>query len=1129
MKKLFVLLMVLLMCLSAGSALAADSACARVSIEIIQELTLERVAFDAKLVIHNNLPDKDLENIRVDVTIQDAAGNIKSDLFFLRTSSLDNIDGVAGDGTVTRNTTAEAHWLIIPSPGAGGESVDGVAYFVGATLTYSINGEQTILPINPDKITVKPSPQLYLDYFMPYAVLGDNPFTTQTEAPIPFPLAVRVLNDGFGPANKLKIDSAQPKIVDNQQGLLVNFKLLGAAVNDSAISPSLTVDMGNVASKSAATGYWEMISTLSGRFIEFKASFTHASELGGELTSLIKETNAHYLTRRIKVNLPGRDNRLDFLADTDKDSEHLPDAIFESEIPSGGVDRNDARAAVTVVVPTSLPTRPTPEEPQVQTTLGITAHSGGWIYTKMADPSQGLLKLEKVVRADGVALDSHNFWVEEGLDQNYKPTFTLQFVDYRANVAAPGRYNLLFTQPDEDVTPPTSTLVFDGLVVAGETTYLTPETRIVLTARDNEGGSGVDQMFRKVGDDPAFVAALPFNLSSGEYTLDYYSVDRAGNVEPTKSQTLVVDDAAPTLSAALTVTPATFAPQAPAGVSSAQTVTFAFIATDNVPELPVTLEISANGSVVRTLTGKAASGSPYSLVWDGLDKDGQTVAAGSYIATLTVTDGLGHPLGSEVTVMVAEWFAGTPVDPWPGARQMNPAISGTQVVWQDDRDGHFSIYHKDLAGTAPSFRLSSAGADQERPAIDGNLIVWQDQRNGDFDVYAHELASGQTFVVYAEAGDQTHPVVAGDWVAWQDNRSGNWDIWAKNLVSAQLIQITTHDRDQIRPVLDGTLVVWEDYRHGLGEIYQYDLVSGVETRLTFDSANQFLPVISGGVVVWTDQRDGVQEIYRQTGANAQRLTYGNGERSQASLREGLLVYTDFSEGNDDPNLAFLDLASGSGSSLSSHPARQEEPAVGAGIVVWQDDRDSTWQLYQAALETSTLPVTVALKPGFNFAAAGQLLVDSYGSAANLVGAAGLNLEKAMSYSAPHDQFFAVDGASGGDFALVPGAGLVLYAATEGTLPVAASGETAVYSLLAGTNHIGLLSVPYGYRAFDLLRSVGLTKIVSVRRFDNSTGLWQSAAVRDNGGTPELVGSNFSIKPGDGLVVTMNIRVDGWQP
>ena len=144
---------------------------------------------------------------------------------------------------------------------------------------------------------------------------------------------MRVLNAGYGAAKNLKIDSAQPKIVDNAQGLLIDFRLLGASVNDSAVSPSLTVNIGTLESKKIATGYWEMISTLSGRFVEFNATFSHASDLGGELTSILKQTNTNYLIHRVKVNLPVETEGSTSLPDTDKDSEHLPDAIFESEIP----------------------------------------------------------------------------------------------------------------------------------------------------------------------------------------------------------------------------------------------------------------------------------------------------------------------------------------------------------------------------------------------------------------------------------------------------------------------------------------------------------------------------------------------------------------------------------------------------------------------------------------------------------------------------------------------------------------------------------------------------------------------------------------------------------------------------
>jgi hypothetical protein len=665
MKRLFAVLILLILCAAGDPLQAAESACARVSIEIVQELTLERVAFDARLVIHNKLPDKDLHNIRVDVHIQDEAGNTKNDIFFMRVSSLDRISGVSGNGTVNRNTSGEAHWLIIPSPGAGGDDPAGIPYLVGATLTYTIDGKQEILPINPDRITVRPTALLYLDYFMPFAVLGNNPFTPQVEPPVPFPLAVRVLNDGFGPANKLKIDSAQPKIVDNQQGLLVDFKLLGAAVNDSAVHPTLIVDMGNVGSKKAATGYWEMISTLSGRFVEFDVSFTHASELGGELTSLIKEANAHYLTRRIKVNFPGRDHLLDFLADTDRDPERLPDTIFESEIPAGGTDRNDARSPVTVIYPVAAPARPTPSSPEVDVSLNLSLNPTGWIYTRMADPSQGLLKLLDVVRADGVRLDPHNFWVEEGLDDNYRPKFTLQFVDYRSGVETPGRYTLIFTEPDEDLIPPVSILLFDGPHTGENPVYLTPQTRVIVTARDNEGGSGVDAMFKKiVADGAAFSPAFPFSLESGAYVLEYYSVDRAGNVEAVRDIELVVDDAPPVIES-FAVVPDLFVPHAPSGMASRTGVDLILTATDTVPELKVTVEILSGGTVIRTLTAAARSGEELRLVWDGRNALGALVGEGEYTVRLRVSDGLdgippgetpSHTAVAEATVTAAGWF-----------------------------------------------------------------------------------------------------------------------------------------------------------------------------------------------------------------------------------------------------------------------------------------------------------------------------------------------------------------------------------------------------------------------------------------------------------------------------------------
>ena len=52
-------------------AFAQDSLCARVKIEILQELTLEREAFEARMTINNGVTGMPIDNISVDVNFAD--------------------------------------------------------------------------------------------------------------------------------------------------------------------------------------------------------------------------------------------------------------------------------------------------------------------------------------------------------------------------------------------------------------------------------------------------------------------------------------------------------------------------------------------------------------------------------------------------------------------------------------------------------------------------------------------------------------------------------------------------------------------------------------------------------------------------------------------------------------------------------------------------------------------------------------------------------------------------------------------------------------------------------------------------------------------------------------------------
>ena len=173
------------------AARAEDSLCATVKIEIQQELTLERQAFDAHMRINNGLTHIALENVKVDVTFADVDGNTVSAtsdanntnaLFFIRIDSMENITNVDGSGTVAPSTSADIHWLIIPAPGAGSNTAQGIRYAVGAHLSYKIGGEEQEMDVTPDTILVKPMPRLTLDYFLPHDVYGDDAFTDPDRA-----------------------------------------------------------------------------------------------------------------------------------------------------------------------------------------------------------------------------------------------------------------------------------------------------------------------------------------------------------------------------------------------------------------------------------------------------------------------------------------------------------------------------------------------------------------------------------------------------------------------------------------------------------------------------------------------------------------------------------------------------------------------------------------------------------------------------------------------------------------------------------------------------------------------------------------------------------------------------------
>jgi uncharacterized repeat protein (TIGR01451 family) len=409
---------------------AQDADCADVKIVIEQKLSLERQAFDAHMVIRNGLQDA-LTDVTIELTYLDqnqqpviatTDPNAVGAAFFERLDSATGINSLTG-GTLAGSTTADIHWMLIPSQGAGGNTATGQLYYIGAKVSYTLAGQTTSVDVTPDYIVVRPLPLLVLDYFLPADVYADDPFTPQLEPPVPFTLGVRIANIGAGTSANTSIESAQPKIVDNQQGLLIDFQILGGYVGNDMVGKSLLLDFGDIPGQQAKVGRWIMQTTLSGRFIEFNASFTHADSLGGAVTSLIQSVNTHTLVHDVLIDLPGSDDIYDFLAQAGTGYRVYGSDGFDADVADAS-----AQASLSSVSGASL--RLTfPASPSL-------------VHVQASDPFRGSQTIARVVRSDGKVLPAQNAWLSKTRNADLSWSYYLHIFDSNST----GQYTLEFAQ-----------------------------------------------------------------------------------------------------------------------------------------------------------------------------------------------------------------------------------------------------------------------------------------------------------------------------------------------------------------------------------------------------------------------------------------------------------------------------------------------------------------------------------------------------------------------------------------------------------------------------------------------------------------------------------------------------------
>ncbi len=986
--------------------------CSRVKMVIEQELTLERIGFEAQLEVTNNDGEDPITDFFAELSFENplystnGATHDASALFFVRAPTFERLNAVDGTGVIAPGVKAVARWFIIPKIAAGGSSPDGVRYRVGCNLSGKIRGAaipKEIMFAVPDTITVKPDPQLDITYFQPRDVQGDDPFTPEVESPVPFTLGVLVKNSGYGPARKLKIDSKQPKIVENFNGLLLVAQLLGARVNDSPRSSSLLVDMGDIMPSETKKGAWDMITSLSGEFVEFRATYKHASELGGEETSVIKSLNAYFIAKEVLNDQPSRDGVKDFLADTVDDPEHIPDTLYESQ---GNL--------LPVYWQTNL-TSTGAGGPGRTLQIALQSDIAGWAFFRIPDPGQDKTRLASVVRSDGKILNTNNVWTNHrytplgNIRQNWLNIFDL--VDLGAY-----SYTVTYGAGEADTTPPVTGIYFAGAVnEAGGKHYITPDTQIYFISEDASPVSIVYSL-----TNGPYVPALPFRLPNpGEYQIAYKATDSFNNEEAPHTNILVVSGSAALDFAAVSApaqtifaagdalsvrpsqAPITFRAQPnPAAVSARVDVfqgVVGWATLSGIPSSPTaatTASLTVGGANVdlykyRLDGGAWSAERPVStpIALSGLSAAPHTVAvlgrsaSGGYLAESNAT----LAAWTVSPTAPATRLTGAPAQPMRGDL-VSLTVSGTGVTdyrWMLD----VSYYRAQTPAATPLIVSSLTPGAHEIRVIGKVGAAWEPTNNPatvfltvdpnyGYDHHGLPLVQSVAFtnigtnaLTFSWDGRDTNGAVMprGSYTArlTLSDSLGRSNFTTRVLQIGDLGGASSILADTVRgpknPHARGRWAVWQDQSDGNWQIYAQDLNSGAApvTKITASPLAQENPRTDGRYVVWQSrQTNGNWDIYLKDLAAAtppQALTTNLAlDEIAPAIDWPWVVYQAKSTAN--PGAPWLlrarNLATGQSSVVQASTQDQLNADVQAGRVVWEDYRDVGWpEIYYKDLES----------------------------------------------------------------------------------------------------------------------------------------------------------------------------------
>lgn len=398
---------------------SSSSVCSSITLQFTQKMVMTRQAFRGTLTVFNGNEQEAMKDVKLTLTVTDEKGNIAmKDKFQVNPEKLEGFNGKLDftDGwTLDAQKEGVATVLFIPTKKAA-PTVE-TRYAFGGTLSYvdPFTGLEVTRDLTPITLTVKPSPNLDLTYFMQRDIKGDDPLTKEVEPSEEAEFSLLINNLGYGDATNVRMSTNQPEIVDNEKGLKVKFELMSSQLNGQektlALGGSVATDFGTIPAHSTSYAQWWIKSSLLGHFTDYDVTATHLTSYGNKDLSLLNDVTIHELIRSIDVT-KGDKTLKGFMTNDIVDADDTPDMLYLSD---GEIEKVNVAASSSIT-----------KTSDTEYTLTITPSEEGWNYGNLSDPTYGVSALKSVTRVcDGKQISLRNFWqtdrtLRDGKDPLYE-------------------------------------------------------------------------------------------------------------------------------------------------------------------------------------------------------------------------------------------------------------------------------------------------------------------------------------------------------------------------------------------------------------------------------------------------------------------------------------------------------------------------------------------------------------------------------------------------------------------------------------------------------------------------------------------------------------------------------------